>query len=87
MKGLTWKYELIILHPSHLLIGGVPVAIKHPSTHQFVDFFIPQGNSGFLCEGSPAGPHLPALSSQGDTNRLIPLNPILVNFAAMVRLR
>jgi len=86
VKDIDGKYELIILHPSHFLMGGAPVMIKHPVTQEFTEFFI-QDNSGFLHQGSPTGPRLPAFSSRGDIDRKIPLNSILVNFAAMVRLR
>ena len=61
--------------------------IKHPVTQQFTHLFIPEHNLGFLREGSPSGPRLPAFSSRGEVAREIPLNPILVNFAAMIRLR
>ena len=87
MKGTSGKYELIIPHPSHFLMGGAPVVIKHPVTQEFANFFVSQNNSGFLHEGSPTGPRLPPFSSRGDINRVVPLNPILVNFAAIVQLR
>lgn len=87
MKDISGKYELIILHPSHFLMGGASVEIKHPVTQEFAKFFVSQNNSGFLHEGSPTGPRLPPFSSRGDIDPEVPLNPILVNFAAMVRLR
>jgi len=87
MKGTSGKYELIILHPSHFLRGGTSVLIKHPITQEFTRFLVSQNNTGFLHEGSPTGPRLPALFSRGGIDRRVPLNPILVNFAAMVRLR
>lgn len=86
MKDISGKYGLIVLHPSHFLMGGAPVVIKHPVTKEFTEFFV-QDNPGFLRQGSPTGPRLPAFSSRGDVDRDIPLNPILVNFAAMIWLR
>ena len=50
--------------------------------------FYSSGNKdGHLCEGSPTGPILPPLRSRGTIDRVIPLNPILVNYAAVIRLR
>ena len=72
-------------HPPRPLDGS-SVEIKHPITQEFKRFFIPQKSLGFLREGSPTGPRLPPFSSRGDVDQKVPLNPILVNFAAMVRL-
>jgi hypothetical protein len=84
-KGTTGKYELIILHSPHFLVGGFPIAIKHPTTGHPALFYT--SSDGFLHEGSSTGPRLPPFSSRGDIDRDIPLNPILVNFAAELRLR
>ena len=43
--------------------------------------------TGFCTKGSPTGPRLPPFSSRGGVGRDIPLNSILVNFAAQLRLR
>ena len=68
-------------------MDGTSVQIKHPVTQELTYFFAPLDNSGFLRQGGPTGPRLPAFSSRGDTDRGVPLNSILVNFVAMVRLR
>lgn len=85
VKDADDKYELIILTPSHFLISGCPMVIKHPTTNQVAPFYPSQ--DCLLHEGSPTGPRLPSLYSRGDIERRAPLNPILVTFAAMVRLR
>ena len=84
-KGVSYKYELIILHPSHFLMDNSYVVIKHPSTGHPTAFYA--SNDGFLHEGSPTGPRLPPFGSRGIIDREIPLNPILVSFAAKLRLR
>lgn len=83
VKGTINEYELIVLIP-HFLPGGMFLTVKHPTTGRLVDFY--NSEDGFLHEGSPAGPRLPPFSSRGDVDRDIPLNPILVNFAAHIRL-
>ena len=87
MKGVKGEYELVILHPSHFLIGNAAVLIKHPLTQNFTCFYASKHKDGHLREGSPTGPPLPPLHSRGKMSRTISLNPILVNYAAMVRLR
>jgi len=88
-KDTPGKYELIILHPKRILPGGFSVVIKHPTTNHLVTFY--PSSDGFLHEGplddrgTPTGPRLPAFSSRGD--RMVKLNPILVNDAAAIRLR
>jgi hypothetical protein len=84
-KATIGKYELIILHPPHFFVGGFPIAIKHPTTGHPALFYT--SSDGFLHEGSSTGPRLPPFSSRGDIDRDIPLNPILVNFAAELRVR
>ena len=78
------EYELIVLHPS-FLPGGFPLMVKHPTTGCLTNFY--NSTDGFLHEGNPAGPRLPPFKSRGDVDRDIPLNPILVNFAAHIRLK
>jgi hypothetical protein len=85
VKGTSGRYQLVILHPSHFLIDNFPVVIKHPTTGDFTCFYASQYKDGLLCEGSPTGDPLPPFRPRG--NRDIPLNPILVNFAAYVRMR
>ena len=63
------------------------MVIKHPTTQAFTTFYASRHKDGHLCEGSPSGSLLPPLRSRGKINRAIPLNPILVNFAAMLRFR
>ena len=87
VKRTRGEYELVILCPSHFLIGNFPVVIKHPVTQNFTTFYASEYRDGFLREGSPTGPFLPPFKSRGEINREIPLNPILVNWAAMIRLR
>jgi hypothetical protein len=82
-QGTSGKYELILLHPPHILIGGFPVIIKHSDTGEFTHFYTSKYEDGVLREDSPTGPPLPGFSSRG----AVPLNPILVNFAAAVRIR
>ena len=86
-KGTSGKYELIILHPSRILIDGFSVVIRHPTTGHPTAFYPSDGflREGPLHEGSPTGPRLPAFSSRG--SREVALNPILVNHAAAIRLR
>jgi len=87
-KGTPGKYELIILHPSRILTGGFPVVIKHPATGHLTTFYTSSDgffHEGPLHEGSPTGPRLPAFGSRG--GREVTLNPILVNHAAVIRLR
>jgi hypothetical protein len=85
VKDTTGEYELIILRPSHFLIDDFPMVIKHPTTQDFTCFYASASKDGFLRERGPTGPPLSPFRSRGD--REIPLNPILVNFAAVVRLR
>ena len=85
MKGTKGEYELVILQPAHFLYGGFPVIIKHPITQEFAKFYASKYNDGLLHEGSSTGPPLPPFHSRGEINRSIPLNPILVNLAAMNR--
>lgn len=85
MKGTQGRYELVILRLSHFLIDNFPVAIKHPYTQNLTPFYASKYQDGYLREGSPSGPPLPPFSPRGDHD--IPLNPILVNFAAILRLR
>ena len=87
VKGTRGEYELVILRPSHFLIGNFPVVIKHPVTQNFTTFYASENRDGSLREGSPTGPPLPPFQSRGEINREIPLNPILVNWAATIRLR
>jgi len=84
-KYATGKYELIVLLPSQFSSDGFPVMIKHPITQCPTAFYT--SSDGFLHEGSPTGPRLPAFSSRGDVGRDVTLNPILVNLAAAIRLR
>jgi len=69
----------------YFLPDGSHLEVKHPTTGRFTHFY--NSGDGLLHEGSPAGPPLPSFSSRGDVDRDVPLNPILVNFAAYVRLR
>jgi hypothetical protein len=85
VKGTQGRYEPVILRPSHFLINNFPVVIKHPYTQNFTPFYASKYQDGYLRDGSPSGPPLPPFSPRGD--RDIPLNPILVNFAAILRLR
>ena len=62
-----------------------PLVIRHPTTERYTLFYASQ--DGFLHEGSPTGPRLPPFSSRGPVERSVPLNPILVNFSADIRLR
>ena len=87
MKGTKGEYELVILHPAHFLIGGFPVVIKHPDTQKITCFYASKNGDGHLREGSPTGLPLPPFRSRGKIGRDVPLNPILVNFAAHTRLR
>ena len=66
-------------------MGNFYVVIKHPTTGHPTPFYT--SDDGFLHEGSPTGPCLPPFGSRGFIDREIPLNPILVNFAAKLRLR
>ena len=84
-KGVDEEYQLIILHPSYFLVGGCPLVIKHPKTGEFTTFY--GSEDGLLHEGSSTGDPLPPFKSRGRSPRAIPLNPILVNFAAVLRLR
>lgn len=84
VKDTVDRYELVVLSP-HFLTGGSALVVKHPSTGRFTNFYYSE--DGFLHEGSPAGPRLPPFSSRGGVDRNIPLNPILVNFAAHIRTR
>ena len=84
VKDTTNEYEFLILNP-HFLLDGCPLSIKHPITERFTKFC--SSEDGFLREGSRTGPLLPPLRSRAMTNRNIPLNPILVNFAARARMR
>jgi len=84
LKGLSGKYKLIVIHPSHFLTHGSSVEIKHPVTQELKCFSI---NSSLSREESTTGPHLPAFSSRGKIRRDVPLNPILVNFAAVTRFK
>ena len=83
VKGTKGEYELVILRPAYLS----PVDIKHPTTEEFAWFYVSEDEDGLLHEGSPTGPPLPQFHSIGEADPIIPLNPILVNFAAMDRLR
>ena len=87
MKDTEGKYELVVIHPSHFLIDNFPLVIKHPLTKQFKPFYANERGDGTLREGSPTGPILPPFYSRGKIHREIPLNPILVNWAAMIRFR
>jgi len=86
-KGVKGEYELVIIYPSHFLIDNFPVVIKHPVTRRFTCFYASECKDGMLREGSPTGPPLPPFCSRGTTERSTPLNPILVNWAAIIRLR
>lgn len=83
MKGVKEQYALIILHPTHFSIDDHPVIMKHPQTDHFTNFYASQ--DGVLREGCPNGPGLYMFDIRG--HRTVRLNPILVNIAAMVRLR
>ncbi|KAF9643409.1 hypothetical protein BDM02DRAFT_3132452 [Thelephora ganbajun] len=61
-ENAVGEYELIILHPSHFLIGDFYVAIKHPTTKLLIPFYT--SSDGFLHKGSPTGPRLPPFSSR-----------------------
>jgi len=82
VKGIQGKYELVIIHPSHFLIYDIPMVIKDPVTEEFKLFCAHP--DGHLYEGGPPGLPLPPLHSRGTIERGIPLNPILVNFAAII---
>ena len=86
-KGTKGGYELVILRPDHFLVGNYPVVIKHPVTQDFARFYPSRHEDGFLHEGSPTGPPLLSFCSRGNIDRDVPLNPSLVNFAAMIRFR
>lgn len=86
-KGTRGEYELVVLHPDYFSIHNSGVVIKHPVTQDFQIFYCSQYKDGHLREGSPTGPILPPLCSRGKINRLIPLNPILVNYAAVIRFK
>ena len=85
VKAARGQYELIVLLPAQFLVQGQPILIKHPTTGIFGLFYA--NEDGFLHEGSPTGPRLPAFGSRGNADRDVLLNPILVNFAAHIRLR
>jgi hypothetical protein len=85
VKDTTGEYELIILRPSHFLSGGVLYDHREIADQDFTCFYPSASKDGFLREGGPTGHPLSPFRSRGD--REIPLNPILVNFAAVVRLR
>ena len=84
VKDTTNEYEFVILNP-HFLLDGRSLMVKHPTTECFTKFC--SSEDGFLREGSRTGPLLPPLRSRFMANRNIPLNPILVNFAARARMR
>ena len=86
-KGTKGEFELVVIRPDHFLIGGFPLVIRHPITNQFACFYTSERQDGLLREGSPTGPRLQPFCSRGNINRDVPLNPILVNFAAVIRLR
>ena len=86
-KGTRGEYELVVLRPDHFLINNFPVLIGHPITGAPTSFYTSRDNDGHLHEGGPTGPILPPLRSRGGINRTVPLNPILVNYAAMIRFR
>ena len=85
VKDTDDKHELIILHHSHFLINGCPLVVRHPTTERVTFFYA--SKDGFLHKGDPTGPRLPPFSSRGAVKRSVPLNPILVNFSADIRLR
>ena len=87
MEGTNGEYELVIIRPDHFLIDNTAVLIKHPVTQDLRCFYASENKDGHLREGSPTGPHLPPLRSRGRIDRAIPLNPILVNYAAILRLK
>lgn len=87
MKSTKGEYELVVLHPAHFLIDGFPVVIKHPDTQRFTCFYASKDRDGHMREGSPIGIPLPPFHSRGKIDRDVPLNPILVNFGAITRLR
>jgi hypothetical protein len=84
-KGIEHKYELFVLHPAHFLARSTPISIIHPTTGVPANFYVSGFPDGFLREGSPTGHKLPSFGSQGV--RETQLNPILVNWAAHIRLR
>ena len=86
VKGTNGEFELVVIRPDHFLIDR-PVLIRNPVSQDFSHFFLSTFNDGLLNEGSSSGPCLPSLRSRGSADRKIPLNPILVNFAAVLRLR
>lgn len=59
----------------------------HPITKKYTLFYPSKDRDGFLRKESPTGPPLPPFRSRGEIDRNVPLNPILVNFAAVLRLR
>jgi len=81
-EGVKEGFSLIILHPAHFSINDHPVIIKHPQTGHFTNFY---ASHNALHEGCPNGPGLYLFDTRGQ--RTVRLNPILVNIAAMVRLR
>lgn len=66
-------------------MNGCPLVVRHPTTDRYTLFYA--SGDGFLHKGSPTGPPLPPFSSRGPAERIAPLNPILVNFSADIRLR
>ena len=87
MEGTNGEYELVILRPDHFLIDNAAVLIKHPVTQDLTCYYASESKDGYLREGSPTGLHLPPFRSRGKIDRAIPLNPILVNYAAILRLK
>jgi len=88
MEGINGEYELVILRPDHFLIGmNAAMLVKHPITQDLKCFYASGSKDGHLREGSPTGPPLPPFRSRGMTDPEIPLNPILVNYAAIIRFR
>ena len=87
MEGTNGEYELVILRPDHFLINNAAVLIKHPVTHNLTCYYASESKDGHLREGSPTGPHLPPFRSRGFSDPKVPLNPIFVNYAAIIRFR
>ena len=63
------------------------MVIEHPDTQKLTCFYASKNGDGHLREGSPTGLPLPPFRSRGKIDRDVPLNTILVNFAATTRLR
>ena len=85
VKDTSGHYEVVVLSPSHFSPDRSPMLIVHPLTKQPTFVYADEG--GALRGGSTTGPIPPPFRSRGPLEHEVPLNPILVNFAAILRLR